>query len=57
MFLDSSVRSTLTISFRPAAAWSERADVGLHVRGPRALPQGGSVDAERVHSHLGDMPR
>ena len=34
---------------------SQRAHVGLHVPGPRALPQGGSVHAERVHAHLGDM--
>ena len=29
--------------------------MGLHVPGPRALPQGGSVHAERVHGHFGDM--
>ena len=55
MFLDSSVRSTLTISLRPPAAAAERADVRLDVPGPGALPQRGRVHAERVHGHLGDV--
>ena len=29
--------------------------MALHVRGLRALPQAGSVHAERVHGHLGDV--
>ena len=56
MFLDSSVRSTLTISFRPPGRLAERRDMGLHVLGPGARLQRGGVHAQRVHGHLGDAP-